>query len=63
MEKRRGSRIDRIPIKGGTGLLFAIAVLVIFLIEVPATRWFLLLALPVGVLIALALRAWEKWRK
>ena len=47
--------IDRIPLKGLTGLLIVAALLVILLVAVPATRWFLLFTVPTGALVALIL--------
>ncbi len=46
---------NRIPVKGLTGLVFVVAVLVILLVAVPATRWFLLLSVPAGALVGVIL--------
>jgi hypothetical protein len=43
---------NRFPVKGLMGLVFAVAILVILLVAVPATRWFLLVSLPAGLLVA-----------
>ena len=51
-----GIRLDKIPAKGWAGLLFTLAAMAIFLIRVPETRWFLALAVPAGIVIALVLR-------
>jgi|GEM_PF-898627 len=51
-----GIRIDKIPVKGPAGLLFTIGVLVLFLIGLPAARWFLALSLLLGVVIGVILR-------
>jgi hypothetical protein len=49
-------RIDRIPVSGGImGAVFALGTLAIFLAALPEVRWFLMLALPLGILIALVL--------
>lgn len=45
----------RLPVKGLTGLVIAIAILVILLFAVPATRWFLLLSAPAGALVGVVL--------
>ncbi len=45
-----------IPVKGPAGLLFTIGVLVLFLIGLPAARWFLALSLLLGVVIGVILR-------
>jgi hypothetical protein len=46
---------NRISMKGLTGLVFVIAFLVILLVAVPATRWFLLLSVPAGGLVGVIL--------
>ena len=46
---------NRIPVKGLTGLVIAVAILVILLVAVPATRWFLLVSVPAGALVAVVL--------
>lgn len=43
--------IGRIRVRSWAGLLFAIGIMVLFLVGVPAIRWFLLLAIPPGLLI------------
>ncbi len=49
-------RVDKIPIKGPGGLIFTIGMLIIFLIRLPAARWFLALSVPLGVIIGVILR-------
>ncbi len=51
-----GISMHKIPIKGAAGLIFTIGMLIIFLIRLPEARWFLALSLPVGLMIAVALR-------
>ncbi len=46
---------NRIPVKGLTGLIFVVAIMVILLVAVPATRWFLLLSVPAGALVGVIL--------
>ncbi len=46
---------NRIPVKGLTGLIFVVAIMVILLVAVPATRWFLLLSLWAGALVGVIL--------
>jgi len=46
---------NRIPLKGATGLVFVIAFLLILLVAVPATRWFLLISVPAGALVGVIL--------
>ena len=49
-----GIRIDKIPVKGPIGLVFALGVLAMILLALPEARWFL--ALPTGVVIGIILR-------
>lgn len=48
-----------VPIKGVTGLIVVIAMLAFFLIEVPATRWFLLGSVVLGGTIGGLLYWWN----
>ena len=59
MKPHRGIRIDSIPVKGSPGLIFAIGVLAILLIGVPATREFAILALIAGLIVAGFLYWWH----
>lgn len=45
--------------KGVAGLLFGAVMLVIILVGVPAARQFLLISVPLGIVAALAIRAWH----
>jgi len=51
-----GIRIDKIPVKGPMGLVFTVGVLILFLVGLPAARWFLALSVLVGVIIGIVLR-------
>ncbi len=51
-----GITMHKIPIKGPAGLIFAIGMVIIFLIRLPEARWFLALSLPVGPIIGIILR-------
>jgi len=51
-----GITMHAIPVKGPAGLLFTIGVLVLFLLGLPAARWFLALSLVLGVVIGVILR-------
>jgi hypothetical protein len=44
--------IEKIPTKGILGALIGVGIMVIILVAVPAARWFLLLSLPAGLLVA-----------
>ena len=49
-------------IKGSTGLIVAIAVVVILLVALPAYRWFFLISVLIGLVIAGGLALWHKLR-
>jgi hypothetical protein len=54
-------RIDRIPVGGGVaGLIFAVGCCLIFLIGIPALRWFLLGSVVVGSVLGGLLWRWHK---
>ena len=55
-----GIRIEKIPVKGAAGLIFALGVMFIFWVGVPAVRGFLILG-AIGGLAATAALLW--WRK
>ena len=48
-------RIDKIPTRGVLGALIAVGIMAIILVAIPAARWFLLLSLPAGLLVAAVL--------
>jgi uncharacterized membrane protein YqjE len=48
--------------RGATGLLVAVAVLLILLIWLPAYRWFFLISVSIGVVVAAILYLWHKFR-
>ncbi len=52
--------IRRLPLKGVGGLVFTAAVVVLAVVYVPVFRWFLAIAIPIGVIVALALHFWHK---
>jgi len=54
-ERHPGIRIDKIPVKGGAGLVFALGVMVLFLISLPQIRWFFVRSLPAGILVGVVL--------
>jgi len=49
-----------VPAKGSGGLIFMLIFVAIMLAYVPATRWFFLFSIPIGVVIALILSYWHK---
>ncbi len=55
--------MHRIPVGGGAaGLIFAVGSCLVFLVGIPALRWFLLLAVVVGSAIGGLLWRWHKNR-
>jgi hypothetical protein len=59
MEYHPGILIDQIPVRGIPGLLFVAATLFIFLAAVPATRDFLMITGPAGIIWAGVLYYWR----
>ena len=57
-----GSTEPRFGLKGRTGLLVAVLVVVILLIWLPAYRWFFLISLAIGVVVAAILFFWHKYK-
>jgi hypothetical protein len=55
-------RLPAIPVKGVLGLVLTLGVVLVFLITVPVTRWFFLISIPFGLLVALVLHLWHKFR-
>jgi 4-amino-4-deoxy-L-arabinose transferase-like glycosyltransferase len=51
---------SRLNLKGSAALIVAIAVVAILLIALPAYRWFFLISVLIGVVIACALALWHK---
>ena len=52
-----GPRVDKIPVSGAAGLLFVAGAMLIVLMGLPASRWFILGAAVLGLGIAVVLRA------
>jgi hypothetical protein len=48
--------------RGATGLIVAVGVVVILLIALPAYRWFFLISLAIGLVVAGILFLWHKLR-
>jgi hypothetical protein len=48
--------------RGTAALLVAVAVITILLIALPAYRWFFLISLGVGIIVASILYFWNKYR-
>jgi uncharacterized membrane protein YqjE len=48
--------------RGATGLIVSVAVVVIVLVAFPAYRWFFLISLGIGLVVAAVLFLWHKLR-
>ena len=63
MRKHTGIRVHSIPAEGGPGLIFAIGVLAIFLVEIPVARLVLAVGLVGGLIMAAVLRWYDRSRR
>jgi hypothetical protein len=61
MEPESGGR-NRFSLKGSAGLIVALAVVTILLIALPAYRWFFLISVLIGLMIAGGLALWHRLR-
>jgi MFS family permease len=61
MQPESGSR-SALSLKGSAAPIVAIAVVAILLIALPAYRWFFLISVLIGVVIAGGLALWHKLR-
>ena len=52
----------RASFSGATGLIVSVAVVVIVLIAFPAYRWFFLISVGIGIVVAGILFLWHKFR-
>jgi hypothetical protein len=50
-----GPRIDKIPVAGAIGLVITVGIMIGFLAEVPETRLWLFISVPLGILFAVIL--------
>ena len=48
--------------RGTAGLAVAVSVVLILLIWLPAYRWFFLISLAIGIVVALILYLWNRYR-
>jgi hypothetical protein len=62
MDRHPGIRIDSIPVAGAAGLIFAVGVVGIALVGLPALRLLFLGMLVGGALGGLALHLWREYR-
>jgi len=61
MEPESGSRSE-FTLKGSAGLIVAVAVVAVLLIMLPAYRWFFLISVLIGLVIAGGLTLWHSVR-
>jgi hypothetical protein len=47
--------IEKIPTRGVLGAVVAVGIMAVILVAVPAARWFLLITVPTGILVGVAL--------
>ena len=59
MEPESGSRFG-FSLKGSAGLIIAVIVVAILLIALPAYRWFFLISVLIGLVIAGGLTLWHR---
>ena len=59
MEPESGSRFG-LSLRGSAGLIVAVAVVAILLIALPAYRWFFLISVLIGLVIAGGLAVWHR---
>ncbi len=59
MEPKSSGRF-RFSLKGSAGLIVAVAVVAVLLIALPAYRWFFLISVLIGLIIAGGLSLWHK---
>ena len=62
MESNLQPSQPRATFSGITGLIVAVAVVAILLIAFPAYRWFFLISLGIGLIVAGILFLWHKFR-
>lgn len=55
MEPHWGPRIEKIPIRGGIGAIIAIGLMIGFLADVPETRLWLFVSVPLGLIFGIIL--------
>jgi hypothetical protein len=55
MEPHWGPRIEKIPIRGGIGAIIAIGLMIGFLADVPETRLWLYISVPLGLIFGIIL--------
>ena len=55
-----GFRLTRFSVRGSAGLIVAILVVAVLLIALPAYRWFFLISVLIGLVIAGGLTRWHR---
>ena len=59
-DESKSSSLSSFTLKGSTSLIVAVAVVAVLLIALPAYRWFFLISVPIGLVIATGLTLWHK---
>jgi hypothetical protein len=62
MEPNPQPGLPKGPFRGATGLIVSVAVVVIVLVAFPAYRWFFLISLGIGLVVAGMLFLWHRLR-
>jgi len=62
MEPNPQPGLPRASFSGATGLIVAVAVVAVLLIAFPAYRWFFLISLGIGLVVAAMLFLWHRLR-
>jgi hypothetical protein len=62
VERNTEPEVPRSYLRGGTSLIAVAAVILILLIWLPAYRWFFLISLGIGGIVAAILYFWNKYR-
>lgn len=60
-EEKIPARRMRLSIRGSAGLVVAIAVVSLLLVSFPAYRWFFLISVGIGIVVAAILYFWRKY--
>ena len=62
MERNPEPETPRRPLRGGASLIIAVALVFILLLWLPAYRWFFLGSLGIGIVVAVILYSWSKYK-
>jgi hypothetical protein len=62
MDPNSQPAVSKSHFRGTAGLIVAVAVVLILLIALPAYRWFFLISVGIGAVVAAALHLWNRYR-